>query len=176
MDKLYEEIKQNKKESPISRLKSAIGRITREKRQNKQSLVYDLSFFALGFVLSRCHLLFGVRPVSLSFLCAMTGSVWPTLMGSVIGGLSLGLNGIIFAVAGAVAIFLRVALGYSEKGGPFKEALSIRMSVATLSGFVVAVFEVLFSGLNEASLLFGLSMILLSPILTFIFSGMRDFM
>lgn len=172
MDKLYEEIKQNKKESPISRLKSAIGRITREKRQNKQSLVYDLSFFVLGFVLSRCHLLFGVRPVSLSFLCAMTGSVWPTLMGSVIGGLSLGLNGIIFALAGAVAIFLRVALGYSEKGGPFKEALSIRMSVATLSGFVVAVFEVLFSGLNEASLLFGLSMILLSPILTFIFSGM----
>ena len=93
-------------------------------------------------------------------------------MGSVIGGLSLGLNGIIFAVAGTVAIFLRVALGYSEKGGPFKEALSIRMSVATLSGFVVAVFEVLFSGLSEASLLFGLSMILLSPILTFIFSGM----
>ena len=172
MDKLYEKQEKKKKDNPISRIKSAVGKIAGEKSRDNQSLAYDLSLFALGFVLSRCHLFFGVRPISLSFLCAMPTSVWSTLIGSVIGELSLGTEGIIFAVATTVAIFLRVALGYSEKEGLFKEALSIRMSVATISGFIAAVYEVLFSGLNESSLLFGLSMIIISPILTFVFSGL----
>lgn len=172
MDKLYEDTKKFKKKKSLYQIKALTSRLFKEREKNKHGLAVDLSLFALGFVLTRCHLLFGVRPVGLSLLCAMPDFIWPTLMGSVLGGISLGGDGTIFAVASAVAIFLRVALGYSESHGLFQEALTIRMAVATICGFVCAVFELLFSGLSEKSLLFGIFMIILSPILTFIFSGL----
>lgn len=172
MDKLCEDKTKKKKESVFSRIKTEFGRTMRERSTDKQTLIYDLLLFSVGFLLSRCHLLFGVRPLGLSFLCALPIGIWPALSGSVIGALSLGIDGIIFAVVTAAAVFLRVAIGYSDKSGLFGEALPIRMSVATLSGFVAAVFEALRYGLNESSLLFGLSMVILPPILTFIFSGL----
>ncbi len=172
MDKLCEDKTKKKKWSTKAKINDIFKEKIGKKSYDKQALICDLLLFSLGFLLSRCHLLFGVRPIGLSFICAMPVGVWPTLMGSIIGSLSLGTNGIIFAVTTAVAIFLRVAIGYSDKAGLFKDALPIRMSVATLSGFVAAVFEVLRSGLSESSLLFGLSMVILPPILTFIFSGL----
>ena len=172
MDKLYEDNAVKSKKNILLRIKYGFGEAMRKKAYDKQGLVYDLILFSIGFLLSRCHLLFGVRPIALSFLCAMTAGIWPALTGSVIGALSLGINGIIFAVVSAVAIFLRVAIGYSDKAGLFREALPIRMSIATISGFVAAVFEVLRTGLNETSLLFGLAMIIIPPMLTFIFSGL----
>ena len=139
---------------------------------DSRSLIFDLTLFSVGFLLSRCHLLFGIRPVGLSFVCTTQAGVWPTLFGAVIGYLSLGSSGIIFAVATAVAIFLRVAFGYSDMSGLFCEAPLIRMSISVISSFAVAVFEVLRVGLTESSLLFGLSMIIISPLLSFIFSGL----
>lgn len=172
MDKLCEDRTKKKKEGVFTRIKAGFSNTIQEKSSDSKALICDLLLFSVGFLLSRCHLLFGVRPLGLSFICAMPIGVWPALSGSVIGSLSLGINGVIFAVVTAVAVFLRVAMGYSDKGGAFKEALPIRMSISVLSGFVAAVFEVLRSGLNESSLLFGLSMIILPPILTFIFSGL----
>ena len=149
----------------------ARGRLTDGSCEGR-SLIFDLSMFSLGFLLSRCHLLFGIRPVGLSFVCTTGLGVWPTLFGTVIGYLSLGTSGIIFAVATAVAIFLRVAFGYSDKAGIFSEPLPIRISISILSAFIVAVFEVMRVGLKESSLLFGLSMIIISPLLCYVLSGL----
>ena len=154
------------------RIRSSFSKAMHRKSCDRQMLIYDLLLFSVGFLLSRCHLLFGVRPIGLAFICAIPTGVWSALFGSVIGYLSLGANGLIFAAVTAVAIFLRVAIGFSDKPSLFKEALSIRMSVATISGFVAAIFEILRSGLAESSLLFGISMIIISPLLTFIFSGL----
>ena len=172
MDKLFNDEEQKTNENLFRRIKVGFKQKFRQKSCDRQTLIYDLILFTTGFALSRCHLLFGVRPIGLSLICAMTTGVWPTLAGSVIGSLSLGLKGIIFAAITAVAAFLRVAIGYSDKRGLFGEALLLRMSISTLSGFAAAVFEVLRIGLNESSLLFGLSMVILPPILTFIFSGL----
>lgn len=149
----------------------ARGRLT-DRSCEGRSLIFDLSMFSLGFLLSRCHLLFGIRPVGLSFVCTTGPGIWPTLFGTVIGYLSLGTSGIIFAVATAVVIFLRVAFGYSDKAGIFSEPLPIRISISILSAFIVAVFEVMRVGLTESSLLFGLSMIIISPLLCYVLSGL----
>ena len=172
MDKLCEDKIEKKKEGVLSKIKSSFANTAQVNVGDKGTLAKDLLLFSVGFLLSRCHLLFGIRPLSLAFLCAMPVGIWPTLSGAVIGSLSHGKDGIIFAVATAIAVFLRVAIGYSDKNGLFKEGLPIRMSIAVISGFVTAVFEVLRSGLAESSLLFGLSMVILPPLLTFIFSGL----
>lgn len=156
----------------LGRIKRSFGDAMGKRKWDKDALICDLAIFSTGFLLSRCHLLFSVRPIGLAFVCALPTGVWPALFGSMIGYLSLGSVGLFFGVALAVAIFLRVAFGFSDKPTLFREALSIRTSIATVSGFAAAVFEILRSGLKESSLLFGLSMIILPPILTFIFSGL----
>ena len=175
MDKLGE-IKANERsgndEGWISRIKDSFLNSMKLKANDKRTLTCELILFSIGFLLSRCHLLFGVRPLGLAFVCATPIGVWPTLTGSVIGALSLGKDGIIFATITAIAAFLRAAVSSSDKIGLFKEGLLLKMSVSVLSGFTSAAFEVLMSGFTEASMLFGLSMVILPPILTFIFSGL----
>ena len=107
------------------RIRSSFSKAMHRKSCDRQMLIYDLLLFSVGFLLSRCHLLFGVRPIGLAFICAIPTGVWSALFGSVIGYLSLGANGLIFAAVTAVAIFLRVAIGFSDKPSLFKEALSI---------------------------------------------------
>ena len=145
-------------------------------KMDKRELCYDLLMFSIGFLLSRCHIIFGAHPLGLAFVCCLPISVWPTLVGTVIGALSLGTDGIIFAAVSAIAVFLRAAITASlGEGGNlklFSDGLLLRMSVATICGFICGAYEALLSGLNEGSLLFGVSMVILPPVLCFIFSGL----
>lgn len=172
MDKQSEKGIKFKRGLSFSAIKAGLKEQVRKKSCERWELTRDLGLFSLGFLLSRCHLLFGVRPIGMAFICTMPRGVWPTLFGAIIGYLSLGYTGIIFAVGTAVAILLRVAIGYSDKSGLFGEALSIRISISILSAFTVSVFEVLRGGLTEGGILFGLSMVVISPLLTFVFSGL----
>ncbi len=146
-------------------------------QSERESLPFDLLLFSIGFLLSRCHLIFGSHPLGLAFLCTLPFRPWPTLFGAVIGAFSMGVQGIIFAVVSVVAVFLRVAISSGSKncesaGTLFLESLPLRMSTGIICGFVAALFEVLLSGFSQASLLFGISMILSTPLLVFIFSGL----
>ena len=138
-------------------------------------MVYDLILFSLGFILARCHLVFGARPVGLAFVAMLPVGVWPALLGSVIGALTLGLDGMVLAATSAIVIFLRAALSASGDGNIsgrlFCDQLLIRICISVLGGFVVAIYEILASGINETTLLFGLTMIITTPLLTFLFSG-----
>ena len=142
---------------------------------DKRELCYDLVMFSIGFLLSRCHVIFGAHPLGLAFLCCLPASVWPSLLGAVIGAFSLGGDGIIFAAVCAIAVFLRAAI--SAKDGEdgsiklFGEGLLARMSTAVICGFISGVYEVVVSGLNESTLLFGISMVVFPPILCFILFG-----
>ena len=154
--------------------KTNASQTTREGR----ILTRDILLFTAGFLLTRCHLVFGAHPIGLAFLAALPVGVWSTLLGAVIGGISMGLSGIIFAASAAITVFLRAAVSADKTDGGrrelFSETLILRMSISTLGGFIAGVYEVVLSGLSETSLAFGVCMIVAPPIFTFIFSGLFD--
>ena len=183
MDKLGEKdtevIKEKtKKEGSFSKLKKRINAIkTGEIRTDRSAIAYDLLLFALGFVLSRCHLFFGARPVGIAFVAMLPSGVWQSLIGAALGGITMGLDGLIFAASATVTALIRAAISSGDKDAEgkrllFGESLLTRMAVSVLAGFAVALYEVLDSGLNEASLLFGLTMIISTPLITFGLSGL----
>lgn len=160
-----------------SQIKSSIISAIKEIKSDKQSLIQDLLIFTTGFLLSRCSLILGVQPLGISLVALLQGGIWPALLGSIIGSLSQGGDGIILAVATVVTALLRVVTSISERrsireGELFGESLLLRLSVSVLGGFIVAVYEALMRGLSEATLMYGLAMIILTPILTFLLSGL----
>ena len=176
MDKPLEqndEMEKSKGQGILSRIKSSITSAGENIKGDGRALALDLAVFTVGFILSRCQLLLGARPLGIAFVAMLPTAVWPALTGATIGALSLGRDGIIFAVAVVITAMLRLAVSASDKNGAvlFNETLLLRISLSVLSGFVVGVYEVLMRGLNEASMLFGLVMVILTPILTFILSG-----
>ena len=137
------------------------------------TLIYNLVFFALGVVLSRCHIVFGARPLGIAYVSVLPVGALPAALGCVLGALTLGRGGILYALAASIAIFLRIIISGSGKrdGELFGETLLLRISVSIISGFIGAAYEILVSGLNQTTLMFGLAMIFIPPVITFIFSG-----
>ncbi|MBP3402049.1 MAG: SpoIIE family protein phosphatase [Clostridia bacterium] len=180
MDKLYEydtkeEVKSEKR-GIFSHIREAIARAKDEKSNDRYALACDLILFTVGFLLSRCHLLFAARPLGIAFVAALPLGVWPALFGAVLGALTLGIDGMVLAGATAIVVFLRAALSVGgSQANPtsnlFSESLLLRMCVSIIGGFLAALYEVIAGGFNETTLIFGLAMIILPPILTFVFSG-----
>lgn len=161
----------------FSEIKSSIGSISDELRGGGKSLAYDLIIFSLGFLLSRCQIIMGARPLGLAIVALVQGGIWPALTGSVIGSLSLGIDGIIFAVATLIIALIRAAVSSGDKDEKgksrlFGESLLLRISISVLGGFVVAAYEAVTRGVNEATLLYGLVMIIITPIIVFGLSGL----
>ncbi len=180
MDKLreYDTEKKNegKKRGIFSRLAEALESAKNERNTDRYALWCDLALFSVGFLLSRCHMLFAARPLGLALVAALPFGVWPALFGAVLGALTLGVDGMVLAGATAILVFLRAALsvGGSEANSAsniFGESLLLRMCVSIIGGFLVALYEVIAGDLNETTMLFGLAMIILTPTLTFVFSG-----
>ena len=178
MDKLDEQNNKIKKTPRIFReIKDNLESLRDNAREDSRILAYDLIIFSIGFLFSRCHLVLGARPIGLAFIAVLPTAVWPALGGVLIGSLSMGADGIIFAAAAVIITLLRATLSGHDNDGYsrcelFSENLLLRMSVSILGGFAVAVYEVLTRELNEATLIFGLVMIILTPITTFVFSGL----
>ena len=178
MDKLSEmERTSQKSEDNYSKRINRFLNSVKEEAQNKSALACDLVLFVIGFLLTRCHAVFGAHPIGIAFLSAMPFGVWPTLFGAAIGGISMGLNGVILAAATAIVVFLRAAVSSAEikpgkAGVLFGESLLLRTSISILGGFITAVCEIIVSGFNESSILYGLSMIIIPPIVCSIFSGL----
>ena len=141
-------------------------------------LAKDILLFTIGFLLTRCHFVFGAHPLGLAFLAALPVGVWSTLLGAAVGGISMGLDGVIFAAAAAITVFLRAAVSADKLSDGtralFSENLLLRMSISILGGFISGVYEVVLRGLSETSLAFGVCMVVAPPIFTFIFSGLFD--
>lgn len=157
----------------FSRFKSSTLSYIEEIRTNRSAFLFEIGVFALGFILSRCSLFFGAKPLGLSLIAVLPRSVWAALIGAILGGITDGFNGLILAVATLITALLRAAVSVSASKDKqiFGENLLLKVSISILGGFVVAVYEALMRGLNETTLLFGIVMILLTPILTVILSG-----
>ena len=176
LDERKKKIKKGEANGILSNLRTSINRSIKEIKEDSRALTDELIIFTIGFLLSRCHLALGARPLGLAFIALLNKGILPALLGGVIGSLSLGTDGIAFAAAELVVTLLRTAVSASEKRENnicelFGESLMLRMSVSVLGGFLVAIYESLMRGLTEATLIFGLIMIISTPLLTFLLSG-----
>ena len=139
------------------------------------SLWINAAAAVMGFLFAGCHLAFGAYPLGVAIVSALPSSVWPALVGAVLGSLMLGRSGMIYAMICVLSVFLRIIIsGTDDKKGSgvlFSEPLPLRISVALISGFVAALYEILLGGFRVAGVVFGLAMIIFSSFFTFVFYG-----
>jgi len=170
-----------KKQGFFARLFSAVA-ASFERREDKLSPVADISTLVIAFLFARCHIIFGSYPLSIAAIAVLPSRVWLAVIGSVVGSLTLGKAGIIYAMISLIVAFLRIIISGTEKntrqdedGSPlFKESLILRMSSAVIGGFISGVYEVLLNGFTLTSVMFGVSMILLPPVIAFALSGIFE--
>lgn len=145
-----------------------------ERRKNPRLFIRDTVVFVIGFLFSRCHVVFGARPLAISLLCALPYRIWVALIGCIFGFLTLGKSGFIYTMIACVTVFLRFAVSGGARGesefGKFKSGGLLRLSIAAIGGFTIAACELLISGVNSTSILFSLAMVILSPLLSSLFS------
>ena len=136
-------------------------------------IISAMAALTIGLLFARHHLIFGAHPIGIAMVAAMPTLLWPSLIGVIVGSLTLGEDGIILAICSAFTVLLRFFISKSNKGEKnFSEGLMLKMSAGVISGFIVAVYETVVSGLNMTSVLFSISMILVPPLLVFVFSGL----
>ena len=83
-----------------------------------EGTLFDVFAALFAFLFARSHIIFGSHPLSLGFIAVLPSRVWLALFGSVIGSLTLGKHGIIYAMISVIVVFLRIIVfGNREKRG-----------------------------------------------------------
>lgn len=147
---------------------------------DRSSLLVDFLTFIVALLFSRTHILFGAYPLGAAFVAVLPTRVFAALIGAVVGSLSLGSRGVIYAVTAVIVVLLRVIISGTDrqKSGErrqlFSENVLLRMSSTVISGFIAAVYEVLLVGFGMKSILFGVASVVLPPMLVFTFCGLFD--
>ena len=180
MDKLTHEeskTKRNKRGGILHSIKHSIE----EAKLKREAPLMDVITFFIAFLFSRCHLIFGAHPLAIAFIAVLPTRVWIAVLGAVSGALTLGKSGIVYSMISVIVVFLRIIVSGTDKAEDekvyfkwFSESLLLKMSAALIGGFIAAVYETLLSGLTFTTMLFGLAMILIPPILVFGISGLFD--
>lgn len=153
-----------------------------EARMKREAPLLDIMTFFIALIFSRCHIVFGSHPLAIAFIAVLPTRVWIAVLGAVCGALTLGKAGIIYSMIAVIVVFLRVIISGGEKNEEseskylkwFSEGLMLKMSAALIGGFIAAVYEILISGFTLTAMLFGISMILLPPLLVFALSGLFE--
>lgn len=171
MDNLDEKRKKRKRRVPLGvHIKDAVE----QRRKTPYSIIYDAIIFTVALVLARRHLFFGAHPFGIAMLSLLPSYVWVALAGAVVGAVSLGGAGYVYAIITLIVVFVRVVTSGGEKseGDLFGEHLILRMAAALIGGFTAAIYEVLLGGFDWGTLLFGLTMTLTPPVTVFLCSGL----
>lgn len=149
----------------------------RKRRSDSTALLYDVVVLLISFLFSRCHVVIGTYPLGISLVAVLPSGIWIALIGAVLGSLTLGKMGIIQAIIIIIVVFLRIIISGSERrneNNPFGEPLVFRIASAAIGAFVGAMYEVLLRGFTVLSVLYGATLVLLSALFTFAFSGIFD--
>ena len=186
MDRLTnEEATESKKRQPgiINTVKYGIRHSIEEAKNKREAPLLDLLTFIVAFLFARCHVIFGAHPLAIALLAILPSRVWIAVLGAACGSLTLGKSGIVYSMISVIVVFLRVIVSGTDTTEDdtdrkylqlFSENLFLKMSVAIIGGFVAAVYEVLLSGFSVTTILFGVSMIIIPPIVTFALSGLFE--
>ena len=168
MDKL----KDKEKVLDDKKKKFSFGFVGTLRAEERKTLVYNLIIFTVALIFSRCHIVFGARPLGIAAVALVPTNGWVAALGSAIGYISLGGEGIIYTLSMALTVFLRIIISGSGQGGIFSEGVGARGASAVIGGFVTALYEVIVSGFALPSVLFGAAMILIPPAALFLLSGL----
>ena len=163
-----------KKKKPLSGIKASLDEVIASRRERPYAIAYDVTVFILALVFARRHLFFGAHPFGIAMLAALPVYVWVALAGAVVGSLSLGGAGYVYAIITVIVVFVRMVTSGGEKneGVLFGESLVLKMAAALIGGFTAAIYEVLLTGFDWGALLFGIAMTLVPPITVFLVSGL----
>lgn len=185
MEKVGSEARKKKRGGWFARLKESFLGSLSIRKGAKDAPVLDIIAFVTALLFARSHVVFGAHPLAIAWLSVLPSRVWVASAGAIVGALTLGKPGIIYIVISLIVVFLRVIVSSTDKQGQskakttgkkaiFGESLLLKMSVSVIGGFVSAVYEVLLSGFSSSTVLYGLSMILLPPLIAFTLSGLFD--
>ena len=153
-----------------------------EARMKREAPLLDIMTFFIAFIFSRCHVIFGSHPLAIAFIAVLPSRVWIAVLGAVSGALTLGKSGIIYSMISVIVVFLRIIVSGSEKSDDgertylrwFSERTLLKISASLIGGFIAGVYEFLISGFTLSAVLFGISMILIPPLLVFALSGLFE--
>lgn len=175
MNKTTEKASERAEERRSGLFEKILAQLRGMKGLRGDGLLYELAVLTVALLFARCHFIFGAHPIALAFVAALPTRVFSALIGAVAGSLSLGANGVIYAVVTLLTVFLRIITSGADKKGEarlFSEGYLLRASAAIIGGFISAAYELLLSGFTFEGALFGLSMVILPPALVFVFSGL----
>ncbi len=138
-----------------------------------------LAAVALGFFFARTPLLFGAYPLGIALLCANRRQSLPCFLGVVLGASTMGLGGVVWGVIYMAALLLRLLVSIPDSKikflptspAVFSEAVQLRVVISLLTGAAAAGYELIVSPFDRDTLLFALAMMVASPVLTGLFSG-----
>ena len=181
MDKISHEETNNKRNKRAPGILGSIKHSIEEAKMKREAPLLDVITFFIAFIFSRCHVVFGSHPLAIAFIAVLPTRVWLAVLGAVSGALTLGKSGIIYSMISVIVVFLRIIVSGSDKDDDdkvyfkwFSEGLLLKMSAALIGGFIAAAYETLLSGLTFTTMLFGISMIIIPPLLVFALSGLFD--
>lgn len=167
------------KRGPIEKIRTELVEAIQKRRESRLAPLLDLGTFLIALLFARCHAIFGAHPFAIALISVMPSRVWIAALGSAAGALTLGRAGLIYAMISAIVVFLRIIVSGTDKRdvqkrATFSENLALRASSALIGGFIAAVYESLLSGLSQATVLFGVTMVLLPPVITVALAGFFD--
>lgn len=182
MDKINSEETTERKKKRSTGVVGSIKHSIEEAKTKREAPMLDVIVFFISFLFSRCHVIFGSHPLAIAFIAVLPSRVWISVLGAVSGALTLGKSGIIYSMISVIVVFLRIIVSGTDKSDDgekvyfnwFSESLLLKMSASLIGGFIAAVYEVLLSGINTTTVLFGISMIIIPPLLVFGLSGLFD--
>lgn len=136
-------------------------------------LIPQMAAITIGVLFARYHLVFGAFPLGIAMVSAIPTLVWSSLIGVAVGSLTLGTEGIIYAFCALAAVAVRLFCSRGQENSePFKESLLLRMCASVIGGFLAAVYHAIVRGITLSTILPALTLVLLPPVLVFIFSGL----
>ena len=181
MERLTREETKGKKNKRAGGILSSIKHSIEEAKMKREAPLLDVITFFVAFLFSRCHLVFGAHPLAIAFIAVLPTRVWIAVIGAVSGALTLGKAGVVYSMISVIVVFLRIIVSGTDKTDEnkvylnwFSENLLLKMSASLIGGFIAAVYETLLSGLTLTTVLFGLTMILIPPLIVFAMSGLFE--
>jgi stage II sporulation protein E len=154
-------------------MQKKVEREIEKRRENAFLLISDLLIFTLSMIFARCHFAFGAYPLAISFIAVLKSGVFIATAGALVGAISLGNTGFIYAVISLVTLFLRIIISGGTRGEKklFFESLTLKTATALVSSLIGAMYRILLDGFSLESLLFALFALALSSGFTVLFSG-----
>lgn len=160
----------------VGGLGALLRRELSKRRASRFAIVLDCAVFLIALLFARRHIAFGVYPLGIALVGTASSRVLIAAVGALVGAISLGEIGLIYAILIPLTLLLRFLLSggvgvLGEGGELFSEQYVIRIAAVAVSSAIGGLYEVLSRAFSLSSLLFAAFGVLLSVGIAFSFFG-----